>query len=219
MIWKANGIIDTDEWVRQFPATLCGVAIDWFADADPQNLTTWDNLKKEFTAEFQLLRDDNEIVAEIYNTRQGKNETVRVYARKLKDLINKMENKPADGLQKRWFVEGPQSKLRKKMKIVPPSSYIEAYNRAMDLESEQKTKKKKTSSSDSDNDEPSGEDSSDDEGSSKKVRNLQKDMIRMMKEFKNMHKETKGSELWCTECKINGHTKGSCPKNQFCDIC
>ena len=34
-----------------------------------------------------------------------------------------------------------------------------------------------------------------------------------------MQKETKGSELWCTECKIDGHTKGSCPKNQFCDIC
>ena len=105
------------------------------------------------------------------------------------------------------------------MKIVPPSTYTEAYNRAMNLESEQKTKKKKkTSSSDSDDDEPSGEDSSDDEGSSKKVRALQKDMIRMMKEFKSMNKETKGNDLWCTECK-KGHTKGSCPKDQFCEIC
>ena len=41
----------------------------------------------------------------------------------------------------------------------------------------------------------------------------------MMKEFKNMQKEMKGSKLWCTECKVEGHTKGSCPKNQFCDIC
>ncbi len=40
-----------------------------------------------------------------------------------------------------------------------------------------------------------------------------------MKEFKNMQKETKENELWCTECKIEGHTKGSCPKNQFCEIC
>ncbi|MDF3686394.1 hypothetical protein [Enterobacter hormaechei] len=94
------------------------------------------------------------------------------------------------------------------MKIVPPSSYVDAYNRALDLESEQKTRKKKTSSSDSD-DEPAGGDSSDDEGSSKKVRALQKDMVRMMKEFKNMQKEPKGSELWCTECKTDGHTKGS----------
>ena len=83
------------------------------------------------------------------------------------------------------------------------------------MESEQKTKKKKkNSSSDFDDDESSGEDSSDDENSSKKVRALQKDMIRMMKEFKNMQKEPKGGELWCTECKSNGHTKGSCPKNQ-----
>ena len=119
------------------------------------------------------MRDDNEIVAEIYNTKQGKNETVRVYAKKLKDLINKMENKSADGLQKKWFVEGLRPKLRKKMKIVSPSSYTEAYNRAMNLESEQKTKKKKkNSSSDSDNDVSSGEDSSDDENSSKKVRTL-----------------------------------------------
>lgn len=89
-----------------------------------------------------------------------------------------MENKLADGLQKRWFIEGLHLKLRKKMKIVPPSIYTEAYNRALNLESEQKTKKKKkTSSSDLDDDEPSGEDSSDDEGSNKKVRALQKDMI------------------------------------------
>ena len=82
------------------------------------------------------------------------------------------------------------------MKIVAPSTYTEAYNWAMNLESEQKTKKKKkNSSSDSDDDTPLGEDSSDDQGSSKKVRALQKDMIRMMKEFKNMHKETKGNEL------------------------
>ena len=104
------------------------------------------------------------------------------------------------------------------MKIVPPSSYTKAYNRAMNLESEQKTKKKKSSSSDSDDD-ASSEESSDDEKGNKKVHALQKDMIRMMKEFKNMQKETKGNELWCTECKKEGHTKGSCPKNQFCEIC
>ena len=44
-------------------------------------------------------------------------------------------------------------------------------------------------------------------------------MIQMMKEFKNIHKETKGTELRCTECKKEGHTKGSCPKDQFCEIC
>ena len=41
----------------------------------------------------------------------------------------------------------------------------------------------------------------------------------MMKEFKNMQKEARGDELWCTECKTKGHTKGSYPKNQFCEIC
>ena len=63
-------------------------------------------MKKEFIAEFRLLRDDNEIVAKIYNTKQGKNETVHKYARRLKELIGKMESSPADGLKKRWFVEG-----------------------------------------------------------------------------------------------------------------
>ena len=125
-------------------------------------------------------------------------------------MISKIENKPVDRLQKRWFIEGLRPKLQKKMKIVPPATYTEAYNRAMNLESEQKTKKKSTSS-DSDDDEPSGDNSNNDEGSNKKVRALQKDMIQMMKEFKNMNKETKGNDLWCTECKKEGHTKGSCP--------
>ena len=118
-----------------------------------------------------MLRNDNEIIAEIYNTKQGKNETVHIYAKKLKELINKMESKPTNGLKKRWFIEGQHPKLRKKMKIVPPSSYIEAYNRAMNLESEQK-KKKKSSSSDSDDDASLEDDSSGDENGNKKVRAL-----------------------------------------------
>ena len=84
----------------------------------------------------------------------------------------------------------------------------------MNLESEKKTKKKtKSSSSDSDDDASSKEESNDDENGRKKVRALQKVMIRMMKEFKNMHKEMKGNDLWCTECKTEGHAKGSCLKN------
>ncbi len=62
-IWKANGITDEDDWMRQFLATLRGIAIDWFTDTNPQKLNSWDNIKKEFLAEFKLLRDDNEINA------------------------------------------------------------------------------------------------------------------------------------------------------------
>lgn len=83
-IWRRNGITDRNEWVRQFLATLRSVAIDWFADTDPQKLTNCDNIKKEFTTDFQLLHDDNEIVVEIYNKKQGKNETFWVYAKKLR---------------------------------------------------------------------------------------------------------------------------------------
>lgn len=35
-IWTANGVTNEDDWVRQFPATLRGVAIDWFSDTSPQ---------------------------------------------------------------------------------------------------------------------------------------------------------------------------------------
>ena len=74
-----------------------GVAIDWFSDFDPQKLTSWPNVKKEFIAEFQPLRNNNEIVVEIYNTKQGKNETIYVYARRLKELVGKMESQPTEG--------------------------------------------------------------------------------------------------------------------------
>lgn len=100
MIWRANGITDTNKWVRQFPATLRGVTIDWFTNTDPQKLNNWDNIKKEFITEFQLLCNDNEIIANIFNTKQGKNEIVCVYARKLKDWISKMENKPQTDFRK-----------------------------------------------------------------------------------------------------------------------
>lgn len=77
------------------------MAIDWFSDVDAQKLTTWIGVKKEFIVEFQLLRNNNEIVAEIYSTQQGKNETNCVYARRLKELVGKMESQPTDGLKKR----------------------------------------------------------------------------------------------------------------------
>ena len=95
-------------------------------------------LEKRFMAEFRLLRDDNEIVVEIHSTKQAKIETIHAYTRWLKALVGKMESQPADGLKKRWYVEGLQPALKKKMKIVPPMSYIEAYNHAMDLKSKHK---------------------------------------------------------------------------------
>ena len=79
-----------------------------------------------------------------------------------------MESQPADGLKKWWFVEGLQLTLKKKMKIVPPALYTDAYSLAMDLESEQKTHKKKKHKS-SDLDDSSSESSSSDEESNKKV--------------------------------------------------
>ena len=98
MIWRVNSITNMNKWVWNFLATLWGVAIDWFTNTNLQKLNTWDNIKKEFCEEFQILRDDNEIVNEIFNTKQKKNEIVWVFARRLKDLISKMENKLADGL-------------------------------------------------------------------------------------------------------------------------
>lgn len=90
----------------------------------------------------------------------------------------------------------------------------------MDLESENKTaKKKKNRSSSSSEDDTLEEESSSDEKPKKKVTALQKDMERMLKEFKSMKGTTsKDDELWCTDCKENGHTKGACPKKAFCDI-
>ena len=50
--------------------------MEWFSDMDKAKISTWDDLKKEFQAEFRLFQDDNEVVAEIYNSKQGKKDTV-----------------------------------------------------------------------------------------------------------------------------------------------
>ena len=125
-----------------------------------------------------------------------------------------MEIQLADRWKKRWFVEGLWPKLKKKIKIVPPTSYIYSYNWAMDPESEQKMRKKKKDKS-SDSDDSSSESNKSGKEPSKKVWSLQKNMLRMMKAFKNMKKNpglVREGELWCTNCKEEGHTKGSCPK-------
>lgn len=106
------------------------------------------------------------------------------------------------------------------MKIVPPMSYEDAYNRAMDLESEHKMSKKKKNNKSSSNEDCDSSNGSSNKESSKKVQALQKDMERMRKEFKAM-KSTSRTEgdVWCTECKEEGHMKGACPKKAFCEIC
>lgn len=108
----------------------------------------WTELKKAFQEEFKLLRDNNETVAKIYNTKQGKNKNVRAYNCRLKELLKKMENEPADGLKKQYFIEGLIFSLRKKMKVGPPSLYTNAYNQAMEIESKNKTSWEKKASDD-----------------------------------------------------------------------
>lgn len=76
---------------------LWGIAIDEF--------TQLDALKKAFEAKFKLMRDDNDIVAKIYNTKQGKNENEQDYNCRLKELQVKLENQPADGMKKRYFID------------------------------------------------------------------------------------------------------------------
>ena len=44
-------------------------------------------------------------------------------------------------------------------------------------------------------------------------------MIREFKVMKGGVGWSEEGELWCTECKVNGHTKGACPKKLICDIC
>lgn len=91
-------------------------------------------------------------------TRQGKNENVRAYNCRLKELLGKMENQVADGQKRRWFIEGLIPSLRKKMKVVHPSLYADAYNRVIDIESENKTSQGKKKVSDDDSTEESGSD-------------------------------------------------------------
>ena len=134
-----------------------------------------------------------------------------------------------DELKKCWFVEGLRGALRRKMKIVLPTSYTDAYDHALNLKSERKTAKKKKKkrsksslSSESDESSDEGRSADSEEEPSKKVQALQKDLEQMRKEFKSMmgtggHMEEGG--IWCMDCKEKGHSKGACSKKVMCDIC
>lgn len=74
-ILLANNQLDKDYWLRAFPTTLQGIAIDWFSKLEDKHIESWDSLKNR--RKFKLPRDNNEIVAEIYNTKQGKHENIR----------------------------------------------------------------------------------------------------------------------------------------------
>ena len=62
-IWQENGENDQDEWMKEFPATLEGIAIDWYMKLDvAKKATQRRDLRITFEEEFKLLRDDDEIV-------------------------------------------------------------------------------------------------------------------------------------------------------------
>ena len=69
-IWQANREYNADVWLKAFPATLRGIIIDWYTTLEARKKNTWNNLCIAFGGEFRLLRDDDEIVTEIYNTRK-----------------------------------------------------------------------------------------------------------------------------------------------------
>ena len=134
-----NQAREWDYWLKAFLTTLQGMVIDWYTKILATQRTTWNNLKGAYEAEFRLLQEDNEIVDEIYNTHQGKNEITRAYQHRPKELIAKMENEPTDGLKKRWLIECLTPFIPKKMKLVPTSMYKEICDQEMDIKSENKT--------------------------------------------------------------------------------
>ena len=68
-IWQTKGQNDAVEWLKAFLATLRGIAIDWYMDLEAGKKNTRNNIRTTFEEEFRLLRDDDEIVTKIYNTR------------------------------------------------------------------------------------------------------------------------------------------------------
>lgn len=86
-----NGQDDKAIWLRSFLATLRGVVIDWYTKIDQASWNIWESLKKAFEEELKLLGDDNKIVAEIYNTKQGMHKNLWAYNRRLKELLVKLE--------------------------------------------------------------------------------------------------------------------------------
>lgn len=94
---------------------------------------------------------------------------MQVYHR-LKELIGKQENKPADEMKKRWFIKGLSPSIQKEIKVVPPSTYKKDCDRAMDIESEDKTSRSKKKNSDASSEEES-------EGEAKTIQALRKDMM------------------------------------------
>lgn len=70
IIWQANGENNANEWLKAFPATLWSIVIDGYTDLEVGKKATWKYLHIAFEEEFKCLRNDDEIVTEIYNTRK-----------------------------------------------------------------------------------------------------------------------------------------------------
>ncbi|KAH7688681.1 Retrotransposon gag domain-containing protein [Dioscorea alata] len=83
--------------LRQFAASLTGVAFEWYANLQPESIQTWQQMKDSFRVRFGGVTDKITI-ADLANTRQNRDEKVIDYVMRWRNLSIKCEQ-PLDQVQ------------------------------------------------------------------------------------------------------------------------
>ena len=117
MVAQANNqAADTDK-LRVFSATLDGFASNWYAQFPTGHFATWDGLRTAFLTTFRPIGYSEPIREELDNVRLLPNETLQMYANKVKCLISK-HTQPLDPQdQVGWFIKGLPSEVHFFVKI------------------------------------------------------------------------------------------------------
>ena len=71
--------------MRQFPQSLAGPAFNWFYSLENASLKSWDDLVDTFLAKFGVVTDKIS-VADLVNTKPGRNESIKAYVNRWRNL-------------------------------------------------------------------------------------------------------------------------------------
>lgn len=222
--------IPEEDFGMFFPSTLKEKAQKWYYKYAPKKLTTYEKTRKAFLMRFRDEKTDEEILCDLGKIKQ-RNNSVRGFVERLKDLTKQLEEEPTDTNMRAWFLNRSNNKKLKNAEVLTPTAtFDELVARALKIEKKSRSSSDSESSdsSDSDSSSSSSSDASDTKKDRKKKKSSKKsskpDTLKIIELLTQQIKkltaqritELSRGEKWCVHCRMSNHSTEECKQCDFC---
>lgn len=205
-IWAVNDVDSEEKQMHQFVAGLRKRALTWYMNFTSTYIRTKGQIKAEFMAFFKMQEGSHLAAQKLKDIKQKHDESIRAYDQRLKDTLSLIPYPIKERLLVQWFVAGLLPQNKSQLRAFDFATYSDVLKKALQLETD------------------------DDVVIHGIDRQLEDKLTAMQKAIHDI--SSKGADLWCTDCMVEGHTKDTYRRREerrqdvrtmtaqaFCDIC